>query len=70
MSGKDWRLIAADMIEAAHFSVDGLTDESTLTAAAFVFDEGIFFLPESARAEVVTMLRRAALPPAAETKNG
>jgi hypothetical protein len=54
------REIAAKMIEAKGFSLGNLSTDDEVEAAAFVFDQGIFFLPEAARAEVVQMLRKPA----------
>jgi len=59
--GKLWQEIAADMIEANGFKISGDADEATVNAAAFVFDQGILYLPPSGKAEIVVALRRAAL---------
>jgi hypothetical protein len=52
-----WQDIAADMIEAGWLSIKGNCTDEELAAAAFVFDEGILYLPESARLEVISALR-------------
>ena len=62
MSGarKDWRIIAAEMIEAGRFHLDHTSDKATVAAASFVFDEGILYLSIEGRAEIASKLREAA----------
>lgn len=58
---KDWRLIAADMIDARHFELSGDADIDgpEMVAASFVFNEGIYYLGDEGMAEVSKMLRSA-----------
>lgn len=59
---KDWRLLAADMIDARKFSVGGDTDLNgpEMKAASFLWDQGIFYLGKDGMDEIAKMLRKTA----------
>lgn len=69
-AGKPWQDIAADMIEAGKFSIGNLSSDAEVAAASFVFDEGILYLPPDGRAEIVSMLRSAALKTLSGERHG
>lgn len=48
--------LAADIIDAKRFSASAGDSEDMIWAAAFIFDEGIFYLGENGMAEVKQML--------------
>jgi hypothetical protein len=53
------RLIAARIIETGHCELSSASSGDYIAAAAFIFDEGIFYLPGSTRAALVAKLRNA-----------
>lgn len=52
--------IAADIIEAGRFTLNDQSDDDAVEAAAFVFDQGVLYLPTEGKREIVAMLRERA----------
>jgi hypothetical protein len=49
---REWLKIAAGYIEARGFMTDGNSTSDEVQAAAFIFDNGIFFLNDEGRTEI------------------
>ncbi len=61
---RDWCPIAARMIEDGRVELSRESSTDYRAAAAFVFDQGIFYLPRDAQLEIVAMLRGKGRPDA------
>jgi hypothetical protein len=76
MSGKltkDQMLIAAGMIDARKVSITDASTEDQIAAAAFLFDNGVFYLGQSMDEIAITLRERAAPSspnPLPETRGG
>ena len=59
---RDWRLIAAEMLDKKAFSIGGDTDPNgpEMRAASFIFDQGVFYLGHAGMKQVAEMLRAKA----------